>query len=68
MSDTSSPRSRVGPLEFRNDYPTPETVDRLRKELKFQAPKDVPANDFWSVAVYDTATRSLIDNGSRTRL
>ncbi len=26
-------------------------------------PADVPAADFWSVAVYDTATRSLIDNG-----
>lgn len=26
-------------------------------------PADVPAADFWSVAVYDNATRSLIDNG-----
>ena len=29
---------------------------------RLNVPANVPANDFWSVAVYDTATRSLIDN------
>lgn len=35
MSETVS--SRIGSLDFDYDYPTPETVDRLREELKFQA-------------------------------
>lgn len=33
------------------------------KSYRLNVPANVPAKDFWSVAVYDTATRSLIDNG-----
>lgn len=29
--------SRVGNIEFENDYPTEETAEKLREELKFQA-------------------------------
>ena len=32
-----SVETRLGTLEFVNDFPTAETVDRLREELKFQA-------------------------------
>jgi hypothetical protein len=30
---------------------------------RLTVPPDVPIDDFWSVAVYDTATRSLVDTG-----
>ena len=29
--------SRIGHIEFENDYPTEETAIKLREELKFQA-------------------------------
>ena len=50
MSTTDSARSRVGPLDFHNDYPTPETVARLREELKFQAAVQVV---LWSFPFMD---------------
>lgn len=31
---------------------------------RLNVPADVPVNNFWSVAVYDTTTYSLIDNGT----
>jgi hypothetical protein len=33
------------------------------KSYKLNVPANVPINNFWSVAVYDTETRSLIDTG-----
>ena len=33
------------------------------KSYRLSVPANVPAAQFWSVAVYDNATRSLIDNG-----
>ncbi len=36
-ASANSSGSRVGALEFVNDFPTPDTVGRMRDELKFQA-------------------------------
>jgi hypothetical protein len=32
------------------------------RNYKLEVPADVPAQEFWSVAVYDPVTRSLLDN------
>jgi hypothetical protein len=42
--------SRIGPLEFHNDYPTQETIERLREELRFQAAVQVY---LWSIPFMD---------------
>jgi hypothetical protein len=34
------------------------------RSYRLHLPADVPADDFWSLAVYDPATRSLLDNGT----
>lgn len=34
---STSVRSRLGAVEYENDFPTPDTVARMRDELKFQA-------------------------------
>ena len=39
-----------------------EHLDGARN-YRLSLPADVPAEEFWSVAVYDPATRSLLDNG-----
>ncbi len=37
IEDSKENTSRVGNIEFVNDYPTEETAEMLRDELKFQA-------------------------------
>lgn len=51
MSETLA--TRVGSLDFVHDYPTPETVERLREELKFQAAVQVY---LWSVPFMDVVS------------
>jgi hypothetical protein len=41
----NSSSSRAGALEFVNDFPTADTVGRMREELKFQAAVQVYLRD-----------------------
>jgi hypothetical protein len=79
LPTTDIVESPIGQLRFEGGYPSKETIEKLYDQLDLQRaaqayldggqnyrlrlPAGIPAKNFWSVTVYDTETRSLLQNG-----